>query len=218
MGTTDQKTFIAALEAGVKARFNGEATGHDWYHINRVRETAIELARAEGANIYLVEAAALLHDIADHKFYDNDLSIGPVHAESLVLKFGESQEFASKIAATVAEVSFKGAGEDTPVSSIESAVVQDADRLDAMGAIGIARAFTFGGSRGQPMYLPGVEPQYHKSFKEYSGHKGSTINHFYEKLLLLRERMQTKSGRKLAEKRHKVMEGFLEEFFDEWGH
>jgi uncharacterized protein len=217
MGRTEQKNFIAALETEVQSRFNGETTGHDWHHIDRVRKTALKLAAAEDADLYIVEAAALLHDIADHNFYDNYLEIGPLHAESLVLKFGESQELASKVAAIVAEVSFKGAGVETPVSSIESAVVQDADRIDALGAVGIARAFTFGGSRGQPLHIPGEKATQHSSFSEYASDKGSTINHFYEKLLLLKDRMQTESGRKLAKKRHETMEVFLQEFFDEWG-
>jgi len=201
----------------VKAVLEGEGSGHDWWHIHRVRNNAMAIADHEQANLEVVELAALLHDIADHKFHDGDLTIGPNRAEQLLLKHGYSKEVAQQVKQIIAEVSYKGAEEETPVSSIEAACVQDGDRLDAIGAIGIGRAFAFGGNKNRLMFDPNHPPKMHADFEAYRTDKGSTINHFYEKLLLLKGRMQTETGKKMAEERHTVMEDFLKQFYKEWG-
>jgi uncharacterized protein len=209
-------SLLLKIENHVKSEFKGEGTGHDWYHIDRVRNVAIRLANAEGADAEVVEVAALLHDIADHKFNNHDLAAGPEKAKELILKKGGGSILADRVAKIISETSFKGAGVETPVSSIESAVVQDADRLDAIGAIGIARTFAYGGSTNQPIYDPDLKPATHDTFEVYAKTRTSTINHFYEKLLLLKDRMHTQSGKKLAEERHRFMEEFLDRFFWEW--
>ncbi|MFT4779359.1 MAG: hypothetical protein ACJAU0_001951 [Flavobacteriales bacterium] len=201
----------------VKAVLEGEGSGHDWWHIHRVRNNAMAIADNEEANLEVVELAALLHDIADHKFHDGDLAIGPNRAEQLLLKHGYTKEVAQQVKQIIAEVSYKGAEEETPVSSIEAACVQDGDRLDAIGAIGIGRAFAFGGNKNRLMFDPNHPPKMHADFEAYRTDKGSTINHFYEKLLLLKDRMQTEAGKKMAEERHRVMEDFLKQFYTEWG-
>ncbi len=210
------KEIIDSVRQHVKDHFQGEGTGHDWYHINRVVNVALRIGQEEGANPDIVELGALLHDIADHKFHNNDITEGPKRAKAIILEFGGDEGLADAIATIVTETSFKGAGVKTPVSSIESAVVQDADRLDAIGAIGIARTFAYGGSKGQPLHDPQLKPRTHNSFEEYATTRTSTINHFHEKLLLLKDRMNTDSGRKMAEERHQFMEEFFNRFFEEW--
>lgn len=200
----------------VKSVLEGEGSGHDWWHIHRVRNNALQIALKEGADLEVVELAALLHDIADHKFHDGDLSIGPNRAEQLLIKHGYQSDLALKVKQIVAEVSFKGAEVDTPVSSIEGACVQDGDRLDAIGAIGIGRAFAYGGNKNRLMYDPNHPPQKHGDFEAYRTDDGPTINHFYEKLLLLKDRMQTETGKNMAIQRHQFMESFLAQFYKEW--
>lgn len=213
----EMNELITSIEREVKQKFENEGTGHDWWHIDRVRNNALKLAKKEGADLQLTELGALLHDIADHKFHDHDLTVGPKVAKNYVLKHGGSEGLADAVAQIVDEISFKGAGVDTPVSSKEAACVQDADRLDAIGAIGVARAFAYGGANNRLLYHPEVKPNPHDSFDAYVADKGHTINHFYEKLLLLKDRMQTKAGIAAAERRHAFMESFLEQFYEEWG-
>lgn len=210
------KQLIKNVEKKVKSLFEGEGTGHDWFHIDRVRRNAIFIAAKENADLEIVELGALLHDIADHKFHDNDLKIGPERVREILLANNASKELAEQVSRIVAEVSFKGAGVKTPVSSVEAAVVQDADRLDALGAIGIARAFAYGGSKHHELYNPDKKPHLHDTFLAYAKDKGTTVNHFYEKLFLLKDRMQTKTGKAMAEERHRFMENFIEEFLKEW--
>lgn len=208
--------ITARIEADLKSRFEGEGTGHDWFHIDRVRKNALQIAETEGADPLIVELGALLHDIADHKFHNHDLKAGPDKARAMLMEAGADAALAERVARIVAEVSYKGAGVETPVSSPESAAVQDADRLDALGAIGIARAFAYGGSKNRPMYAPGKNPEMHTDFWSYATAEGSTVNHFYEKLLLLKDRMQTAAGKEMARSRHAFMEDFLRQFFEEW--
>jgi len=208
--------LLKRVELLVSRSFEGEGTGHDWHHIDRVRNIALKLAESEGVDTEVVELSALLHDIADHKFHDHDLSAGPAKAKAIILEYGGSQELADRVGQIISETSFKGAGVETPVSSIESAVVQDADRLDAIGAIGIARTFAYGGHRNQPIYDPDLKPVAHDNFEAYAKTRTSTINHFYEKLLLLKDRMHTKSGKKMAAERHDFMQSFLDQFYTEW--
>lgn len=212
----DPQTLIDNIERRVKGLFQNEGTGHDWHHIDRVRRTALSLAAVEGGDTILVQAAALLHDIADHKFHDGDLSLGPQRAAEVVRECGGDEDFAERVAQIVSETSFQGAGVDTPVSSMESAVVQDADRLDALGPIGIGRAFAYGGSKGRSLFDPDTPPVIHGGFSAYASSTSPTVNHFYEKLFLLKDRMQTDTGKRRAEALHTYMEGFLDLFYKQW--
>jgi len=207
---------LARTEAHVRQAMSGEGTGHDWWHIHRVRQTALRLAREEGADAYVVELAALLHDIADHKFHGGDETAGPRAARAWLEGAGVEDEVIAHVSAIIAGLSFKGAGVATPMHTPEGRVVQDADRLDAMGAVGIARAFAYGGSLGRPLHEPEQPPEAHASFAAYKASTGATINHFHEKLLLLRDRMNTASARRVAEGRHRFMERYLARFHAEW--
>ena len=194
----------------------GEGSGHDWWHIYRVWKMAQHIGQKEKADMFVVELAALLHDIADWKAHDGDDTVGPRVARQWLEKQGVEEEAILHVCTIIKEVSFKGAKVATRMSTIEGEIMQDSDRLDAMGAIGIARAFTYGGSKGRGMYDPEVKSQLHESFEQYKNNNGTTINHFYEKLLLLKDLMNTKTGKEIAQGRHVVMENFLKEFFDEW--
>ncbi|MCA9524452.1 MAG: HD domain-containing protein [Myxococcales bacterium] len=206
--------WIAATEDAVRRAMAGDASGHDFWHIDRVRRMALRLAEAEGAERLVVELAALLHDVDDWKLRpDPD---APSRLEAIVLEIEIPAALAARVRQVIDEVSFRGAGVATPVSTIEAAVVQDADRLDAIGAIGIARAFAFGGSRRRALYDPNVEPRVHGSFASYQKDEGTTLNHFYEKLLLLRARLNTRAARTIAEGRHAYLEGFVARFLAEW--
>jgi len=207
---------IAATEAHVRAKFEGEGTGHDWWHVDRVRRTAVEMAAEEGADRAVVELAALLHDIADWKFHDGDPHAGSREARTWLEGCGVDAGTIDHVCAIVDGVSFKGAGVDTPMETIEGRVVQDADRLDALGAIGVARTFAYGGHKGQPLHDPESEPEPHDSFEAYKSGGGSSIAHFHEKLLLLKDRMLTDSGRRRAAERHAFLETFLDRFRREW--
>lgn len=211
-----RRVVLEETEAFVRERMEGEGSGHDWWHVHRVRQTALRLAEAEGADPYVVELAALLHDVADWKFHDGDETAGPRAAREWLEGRGVDGETVRHVAEIIAELSFKGAGVPTPMSTREGEVVQDADRLDAIGAIGVARAFAYGGSRGRLLHDPAALPEAHASFEAYRAGRGPTVNHFHEKLLLLRDRMNTPAARRVAEERHRYMEGFLERFFREW--
>lgn len=207
---------IRKTAAFVREELYADTSGHDWWHIERVRRLALVIGMHEGADLYVVELAALLHDISDYKLNGGDLEKGPQVAFDWVVLLGESEEFAGVIATIVGGVTFKGAGVDSSIGTLEGMVVQDADRLDAIGAVGVARAFTYGGSAGQPMHEPGSTPTLHATTAEYLKRSGTTVDHFYEKLLLLRDRMNTATGRGIAERRHAYLESFLEEFLREW--
>jgi len=202
--------------AHVRALLANDASGHDWWHIDRVRCLALHIARCEGADPYLVELAALMHDIADWKFHQGDDQVGPQRSSEWLAGLGVEPSTIDHVAEIIAHVSFKGAGVSTPMHTLEGACVQDADRLDALGAIGIARTFAYGGHAGQPMHDPDLAPTAHATFQEYKTANGTTINHFYEKLLLLKDRMQTATGRQLAAERHVFMQHFLDRFHLEW--
>ncbi|NVK27869.1 MAG: HD domain-containing protein [Flavobacteriia bacterium] len=212
--TTEQ--IIEKTTERIKKKFENEGTGHDWFHIDRVRRTAMLLAIEEGADTQIVELAALLHDVDDWKFNGGDVDSGPETAKNWILELGGSESLAETIRSIVNEVTFKGAGVETKASTLEAAVVQDADRLDALGAIGIARAFAYGGSRGRLLWNPEEEYDQHESFEEYKKNTSSTIAHFHEKLLLLKDRMQTIAGKQLAEERHDFMVTYLDQFEKEW--
>jgi uncharacterized protein len=212
MSPTD---LITRTANHVRSVLSGDGTGHDWWHVYRVWKMARRIGQAENADPLVVELAALLHDIADWKLHDGDSTIGPNMAREWLISLNLAPATVEHICQIVANMSFKGAAVEQQPLSLEGQVVQDADRLDAMGAIGIARAFAFGGAKGRAIYDPAVEPTDHRTPEAYL--KGShTINHFYEKLLLLKDRMNTAMGRAIAEARHRFMEEYLRQFFEEW--
>ncbi|HSQ44920.1 MAG TPA: HD domain-containing protein [Ginsengibacter sp.] len=208
--------IINATIAFVKKELQGAEGGHDWWHIERVWTNAKLIARTESVNIFIVELAALLHDIADAKFYDGDENIGPKKAKEFLENFAIDAEIINHIEVIIRNISFKGGNFENNFYSSELAVVQDADRLDAIGAIGIARAFNYGGYKNREIYNPAVLPNLRMTKDEYKNSNAPTINHFYEKLLLLKERMNTETGKLLAKERHRFMENFLEQFYHEW--
>jgi uncharacterized protein len=191
-----------------------DTSGHDWWHIQRVVNLAMYIGRRENADLRLVQLGALLHDLDDWKF--NECGADQPIARRVMAENGIEAAIANRVISIISEVSFKGAGVDTTPTSLEAKVVQDADRLDAIGAIGVARAFAYGGYAKQPMHTPDLEPSIHGNFEEYKSNRTSTINHFYEKLLLLKDRLNTHTARELAVERHQFMEQFLEQFFHEW--
>lgn len=210
----DSKDWLDKTKKKVMERFSGEEGSHDWHHIDRVRRMALQLCTVEGGDPFIVEMAALLHDMEDWKLDSTDNRNFSVR-EWLVAE-GMEKEQAEKILTITGEVSFRGMGVITPCSSLESMIVQDADRLDAIGAIGIARAFAYGGREGRPLHVPGEKPVFHSSFGEYRNHKGSTVQHFHEKLLALKDRCNTGEGRRIAAQRHEFMVLFLDHFFRDW--
>lgn len=194
---------------------NAEA-GHDWLHVERVWKMAKRLAEHESCNREIVELGALLHDIADAKFHQGDETLGPRVASDFLQSQGWSEEAIHPVVFIIENISFRKRKEAPIELPIELQIVQDADRLDALGAIGIARTFHFGGFKNNPIYLPLEKPNLDLSSEEYKKSKGTTINHFYEKLLLLKDLMNTEEGRRIASHRHRFMEGFLAEFYKEW--
>jgi uncharacterized protein len=200
----------------VEAKLSGDGSGHDWWHIYRVWNLAKNIAEQEQANRIVVELSALLHDIADWKFHDGDDTVGPKMAEQFLLKNQVEREVIDPVIEIIASISYKGAGVPTPMKTLEGKVVQDADRLDAIGAMGIARTFAYGGHKNRLIYHPDEEPVMHQSFEDYKKNTGHTINHFHEKLLLLKDRMNTASAIRLAEGRHQFMQTYLDQFYKEW--
>ncbi|MCC9168244.1 HD domain-containing protein [Pontibacter harenae] len=211
-----EEDIIAATTEHVKQLLAGEGSGHDWWHIYRVWNNAKSIAAHEQANLFVVELAALLHDIGDHKFHNGDETVGPRMAYEWLQQLQVSKEVSNHIYDIIKEISFKGAGTSSEMSTVEGCIVQDADRLDAIGAIGIARTFAYGGHKNRELYNPEVAPVLHDNFEAYKTSTAPTINHFYEKLLLLKDRMHTASAKKLAEQRHAYMENFLSQFYAEW--
>ncbi|HEX6736236.1 MAG TPA: HD domain-containing protein [Azonexus sp.] len=208
--------LVDRVAAHIKARFIEESSGHDWHHIDRVRRLSRRIAQAEGADPVIAELGALVHDIADWKFHGGDDSVGPREAEALLRREGAPDEVIAAVVDIVATISYKGAGVATPMKTLEGRCVQDADRLDAIGAIGIARCFAYGGHAGRPLHDPEQPPVLHQSAAAYKAAKGASLNHFYEKLFLLKERMNTPTGRALAEERHRFMAEYVQQFLREW--
>ncbi len=207
--------MINNIASSVKEACKNDSSGHDWWHIFRVVNLVKHIGKKEGANLDIVELAALLHDLDDWKLNESNEGHLP-KARKILSENGYSAETINTILGIIDEVSFKGAGVETKPSTLEAMVVQDADRLDAIGAIGIARTFAYGGHKNQPLHNPDLKPNLHGSFEEYKKTRTSTINHFYEKLLLLKDRLNTPTAKQLAEKRHQFMEQFLEQFYSEW--
>lgn len=199
----------------VKKELASAEGGHDWFHTERVYKNAMLIAKEESVDELVVALGALLHDIADSKFYDGDETIGPKIARDFLNKIGTDSETVEHVIKIIENISFKGGNYENKFSSIELDVVQDADRLDALGAIGIARTFNYGGFKNRKIYDPSISPNLNMTKAEYKRSNSPTINHFYEKLLLLKERMNTKMGEKLAEERHRFMELYLEQFYKE---
>ena len=190
--------------------------GHDWFHIQRVYKNALSIAQNEVCTIQIVQLAALLHDIADSKFHDGDETIGPQMARDFLASEGVADEVIAHVVNIIENISFKGGNTASNFSSIELQIVQDADRLDAIGAIGIARTFNYGGFKNRALYNPSIPPNTKMTKEEYKNNEGPTINHFYEKLLQLKDKMNTETGKQIAQKRHQYMEGFLSQFYAEW--
>ncbi|MEP6261395.1 MAG: HD domain-containing protein [Gillisia sp.] len=208
--------IIENTKAFVKETLEGAEGGHDWFHIQRVYKNALLIAQNESSNFFVVELGALLHDIADYKFHNGNESLGPQIAGNFLRSQGVDEDTVTHIEQIIKNVSFKGGNNIRQFNSIELQIIQDADRLDALGAIGIARTFNYGGFKGRALYDPQIAPELNMSKEEYKNSTAPTINHFYEKLLLLKERMNTHTGRKLAEERHRYMEDFLKQFYAEW--
>ena len=200
----------------VKKRLENTESGHDWFHIERVYKNALLIAKEETCNIEVVQLAALLHDIADSKFHDGDETIGPKVARDFLTKENVAEEIISHVVAIIENISFKGGNFEQNLHSKELEIVQDADRLDAIGAIGIARTFNYGGFKNRDIYDPQILPNLSMSKEEYKNSTAPTINHFYEKLLLLKDKMNPETGKKIAQKRHDFMESYLEQFYNEW--
>lgn len=190
--------------------------GHDWWHIYRVWKTSLEIAKTETADSEVVQLAALLHDIADSKFHAGDETMGPAKAGQFLKSIGVDPLIIKHVINIIENISFKGGNFEQDFSSIELDIVQDADRLDAIGAIGIARAFNYGGYKGRQLYNPEIMPEMTMSKEQYKNSGGPTINHFYEKLLLLKDRMNTVTGKKMAATRHEFMLKYLEQFYREF--
>lgn len=201
----------------MKSKFGGEATGHDWWHLYRVWQLAKHIASAEeGANMLVVELAALLHDIADHKFHGGDTEIGAVAARKWLESIGADADTTAHVENIVRHISFISADHKNKLNTLEGKIVHDADKLDAMGAIGIARAFSFGGAHGRLIHDPEKSQLEEYTFELSQQVKTPTTHHFYEKLLLLKERMYTTTGQQMAKHRHDYMKKFLDEFYAEW--
>lgn len=207
---------VAAAATYVQQLLSGEGSGHDWWHIYRVWNNAKSIAAHEQADMFVVELAALLHDIGDHKFHNGDETVGPKMARTWLEKHQVEEKTIQHVCQIITDLSFKGANTSSAMHSLEGQIVQDADRLDAIGAIGIARTFAYGGHKSRELYNPEINPVLHDSFEAYKASTAPTINHFYEKLLLLKDRMHTKTAKKIAADRHLYMENFLKQFYREW--
>jgi uncharacterized protein len=212
----DKKLIIDKTKEYVKSKLEGEGTGHDFWHILRVYKTSIYIGKKENADLFIVELTALLHDIADWKFNAGNSDIATSLIKTWLESLGVEVHIINKITKIIETMSYKGGTTNASQETIEGQVVQDADRLDALGAIGIGRAFAYGGYKERELYNPNIKPQKYNDFSEYKKNVGTTVNHFYEKLLLLKELMNTESGKQMAKERHEFMEGYLNQFFKEW--
>jgi len=212
----DNSQLINKTADFVRDTLKNAEGGHDWWHIYRVWNNAKLIAKTEQADLLVVELAALLHDIADSKFHNGDEEIGPQMAGDFLASIGVDAEIVHHVQQIIRYMSFKSSFEETIFRSKELEIVQDADRLDAIGAIGIARAFSYGGFKGREFYDPTIRPNLNMSKTEYKNTTAPTINHFYEKLLLLKDKMNTATGKQLALQRHAFMESYLQQFYAEW--
>lgn len=214
----NKENVISNTITFVKKELKDAEGGHDWFHIERVFKNAILISKDEKADIFVVSLAALLHDIADPKFYNGDETVGPKVASKFLKEQQVNKQTIEHVVNIINHISFKNSFEKNgnKFNSIELEIVQDADRLDAIGAIGIARCFNYGGFKNRAIYDPEIIPNLEMTKEEYKNSKAPTINHFYEKLLLLKDKMNTSSGKKIAAKRHEFMETYLKQFSEEW--
>jgi uncharacterized protein len=211
----DQQALLQRTAAYIKGEFSTDSSGHDWWHIYRVWKNAITLCEQEGADPFIVQLAALLHDLDDWKFNAAGDET-PLRAKAWLDSLAIDPSITDAVCRIIMHISYKGAGVENKMDSLEGFIVQDADRLDAIGAIGIGRAFAYGGWKNRPLYDPDSPPQMHQTFEQYKHSNSATINHFYEKLLLLKDMMNTAAAKRIAEQRHAVMVQFLEQFMHEW--
>ena len=214
--TTLSTQLINPTVTYVKKELTHAEGGHDWWHVQRVWQLARHIGSKENVDMLVVELGALLHDIADSKFHNGDETVGPEKARTFLQSIDAPESVTKHVVSIIQNISFKGGNHRPDFCSPELAVVQDADRLDALGAIGIARTFNYGGFKNRPMYDPSVTPNMAMTKEQYKQSLAPTINHFYEKLLLLKDRMNTTTAKEMAEERHRFMEQFLEQFYREW--
>lgn len=209
---------IEGTKKYVRYKLKEESTEHGWRHAFRVCRLAVYIGEREKADLYVVQLAALLHDIGDWKFYQGDETVGPKMAREWLegWRIRVEGNIISHVCEIIKDISFKGAGVKSEMKTLEGMVVQDADRLDAIGAIGIARTIAYGGKFDKPIYNPDIPPKQYNSFEEYKKGSEHSINHFYEKILLLKDLMNTETAKRIAEERHKFVERFLCQFFREW--
>ena len=208
--------LILATKTFVQQELANAEGGHDWFHIERVYKNALVIAEGEDVNLEIVALGALLHDIADAKFHQGDETVGPKKAQQFLQQQNVEPAIIEHVIKIIEHISFKGGNFQQQFHSKELAIVQDADRLDALGAIGIARTFNYGGFKNRKLYDPSIAPKLNMTKEEYKKGDNPTINHFYEKLLLLKDRMNTKKAKQIAQERHLFMEKFLEQFYAEW--
>ncbi|WP_158851601.1 HD domain-containing protein [Algibacter sp. L1A34] len=212
----NQESIISKTITFVKETLKDAEGGHDWFHIERVYKNALLISKTEKVDAFVVVLGALLHDIADSKFHDGDETVGPKVASDFLLEQNVDNSTIKHVVNIIENISFKGGNEEQNFTSPELNVVQDADRLDAIGAIGIARCFNYGGFKNRALYNPEIKPDLNMSKEAYKKSTAPTINHFYEKLLLLKDRMNTKTGKLIAGERHEFMLQFLNQFDKEW--
>jgi len=204
---------INRTESFVREVLEGEGSGHDWWHIHRVRNNALNIAKKYEVDIFTIELAALLHDIADHKFHNGDETIGLRKAQEWLKSIDVSEDIIQNVLEIMSQMSYSSG--QIP-NTLEGKIVQDADRIDAIGAIGIARTFAYGGFKKREIYNPNITPVKEQTLEAYKKNTDPTLNHFYDKLLKLKDMMNTEEAKSIAEKRHKYMEGFLAQFYAEW--
>ncbi len=219
MKTIINDEIIEETISFVKETLREAEGGHDWFHIQRVFNNALHIAKTEKVDVQVVSLGALLHDIADAKFHNGDESVGPTLARSFLQSLKVPENIIAHVVQIIQNISFKNSlaqNKIQPFNSVELQVVQDADRLDAMGAIGIARAFNYGGFKNRKLYDPTIAPNPRLTKTQYKNSNAPTINHFYEKLLLLKDKMNTDTGKRLAQERHQFMLNYLEQFYKEW--
>lgn len=212
----ENKILIEKTIEFVKVQLENAEGGHDWFHIERVYKNTLAIAKTEKCELLVCQLGALLHDIADSKFHNGDEKIGPKTARNFLESQNVPEEITEHVIKIIENISFKGGNFEKKFNSTELQIVQDADRLDAIGAIGIARCFNYGGFKNRTIYNPEIKPHLYMTKEEYKNSDSPTINHFYEKLLLLKDKMNTESGKKIAQERHEFMETFLEQFYAEW--
>ncbi|TMM30691.1 HD domain-containing protein [Polaribacter aestuariivivens] len=214
----NEEKIISNTIAFVKEALKNAEGGHDWFHVERVFKNAILISKEEKANVFVISLAALLHDIADPKFHNGNETIGPKKARDFLISENVPKEIGKHVVNIIKHISFKNTFDKKgkEFTSKELEIVQDADRLDAIGAIGIARCFNYGGFKNRPLYDPEIVPNLNMTKEEYKNSTAPTINHFYEKLLLLKDQMNTDTGKRIALERHKFMEKYLEQFYNEW--